>query len=176
MKTIRFYIDSIPKEEDYQFVNQIFDEIHADDPKIKDIILATIASGPMNAFKYMQLFYKTNHITQTKLARIVCELEIALSRKEISECKTILTKAQDIVYNRTEEQSRNYGDIQESMERASRIATHILGQDISTDIIYWSIVAIKLSREGYKHKEDNLLDAVAYMSALNDHLENNKNK
>ena len=97
MKTIRFYIDSIPKEEDYQFVNQIFDEIHADDPKIKDIILATIASGPMNAFKYMQLFYKTNHITQTKLARIVCELEIALSRKEISECKTILTKAQDIV-------------------------------------------------------------------------------
>lgn len=178
MKTIRFYVDSIPKEEDYQFVNQIFDEIHTDDSKLKQLILETKTAGPLNAFKAMHLFYKTDIITQMRLFRIVREIEIALSNSspfgQLTE--TILTKAQDIVYNRTEEQSRNYGDIQESMERASRIATHILGQDISTDIIYWSIVAIKLSREGYAHKEDNLLDAVAYMSALNDHLENNKNK
>ena len=171
MKTIRFYIDSIPKEEDYQFVNQIFDEIHADDPKLKEIILSTIAYGPMNAFKHMQLFYKTNHITQTRLARIVCELEIVLSRKEISKYETILTKAQDIVYNRTEEQSRNYGDIQESMQRAADIATYISGKLISPETIYYSIIAIKLSREAHAHKEDNLLDAVAYISALNDYLE-----
>ena len=30
-----------------------------------------------------------------------------------------------------------------------------------------SMVALKLSRESYNHKEDNLLDAVAYLGALN---------
>jgi phosphoenolpyruvate synthase/pyruvate phosphate dikinase len=88
--------------------------------------------------------------------------------------ETILTKAQDIVYNRTEEQSRNYGDIQESIERAALIASHISTNIYSPEIIYTSIIAIKLSREAHAHKEDNLLDAVAYISALNDYLENKK--
>lgn len=178
MKTIQFYVDSIIQPLDRELVMQIFDEMHAENPKLKESVLSKRAAGPLNAFKDMSLFYKTDYITQMRLFRIVREIEIVLSdSKPFGQLtETILTKAQDIVYNRTEEQSRNYGDIQESMERASRIATHVLGQDISTEIIYWSIVAIKLSREGYKHKEDNLLDAVAYMSALNDHLENNKNK
>ena len=178
MKTIQFYVDSISQPTDRQFVMEIFDDIHSENPKLKQIILEAKIAGPLNAFKAMHLFYKTDYIKQMRLFRIVREIEIVLSdSKPFGQLtETILTKAQDIVYNRTEEQSRNYGEIQESMERASRIATHVLGQDISTDIIYWSIVAIKLSREGYKHKEDNLLDAVAYMSALNDYLENNKNK
>ena len=90
--------------------------------------------------------------------------------------KTILQKAHEIVYERTEEQSRNYGDIQESMKKASAIASCISGTPISPEIIYFSIIGIKLSRESHAHKEDNLLDAVAYISALNDYLENGGNK
>jgi hypothetical protein len=178
MKTIQFYVDSIFQPTDRQFVMEIFDEIHTDDSKLKQLILETKTAGPLNAFKAMHLFYKTDLITQMRLFRIVREIEIVLSDSKPlgKSIETILTKAQDIVYNRTEEQSRNYGEIQESMRRASAIATMISGVSVSTEIIYYSIIAIKLSREAYAHKEDNLLDAVAYMSALNDHLENNKNK
>ena len=34
------------------------------------------------------------------------------------------------------------------------------------------MVALKLSRQSYKHKEDNLLDAIAYLAALNEYNEN----
>ena len=90
--------------------------------------------------------------------------------------QSILQKAHAIVYERTEEQSRNYGDIQDSMIRAAAIASHISGYIISPSVIYVSIISIKLSREAHAHKEDNLLDAVAYISALNDYLENLNNK
>jgi hypothetical protein len=60
------------------------------------------------------------------------------------------------------------------MERAAAIASHISTNIYSPEIIYISIIAIKLSREAHAHKEDNLLDAVAYMSALNDYLEKTK--
>lgn len=88
--------------------------------------------------------------------------------------KNILQKAHDIVYERTEEQSRNYGDIQDSIQRASAIASHMAGEFISPEVIYYSIIAIKFSREAHAHKEDNLLDAVAYISALNDYLQNTR--
>jgi hypothetical protein len=32
------------------------------------------------------------------------------------------------------------------------------------------MIALKLSRESYCHKEDNLLDACAYMGSMNDFL------
>ena len=40
--------------------------------------------------------------------------------------------------------------------------------------MYRAMIALKLSREAYAHKEDNLLDAVAYMSSMNDYLEEHK--
>ena len=90
------------------------------------------------------------------------------------EKENILQRAHAIVYERTEEQSRNYGEIQESMIRAAAIASHVSGNLVSPAMIYISIISIKLSREAHTHKEDNLLDAVAYISALNDYLENLK--
>lgn len=90
--------------------------------------------------------------------------------------QNILKKAHAIVYERTEEQSRNYGDIQESMIKAATIASHISGELVTPEMIYISIISIKLSRESHAHKEDNLLDAVAYISALNDYLETFNNE
>lgn len=86
----------------------------------------------------------------------------------------ILTHANDIVNNRSEEKERMYGPFFETMERATRIYNEMNPQEkISTVGMYKALVALKLAREAYHHKEDNLLDAVAYMGSMNDYIEAN---
>jgi|TARA_R110000796_G_scaffold106881_2_gene217488 hypothetical protein len=79
----------------------------------------------------------------------------------------ILNKANEIINLRSEEKERTYGPFSEGMKRAAKIASGATGKDITTKDMYMCMVALKLSRESYNHKEDNLLDAVAYLGALN---------
>lgn len=79
----------------------------------------------------------------------------------------ILEKANEIINRRSEEKTRQYGPFIECNARAARIATELCGKEITTLDIYHFQVALKLAREAYAHKEDNLLDAVAYLGALN---------
>lgn len=79
----------------------------------------------------------------------------------------ILLKANEIVFERKEEKEREYGPFEEGMFKASKIATELCNKEISTKDIYMCMIALKLSREAFNHKEDNLLDAVAYISSLN---------
>lgn len=79
----------------------------------------------------------------------------------------ILLKANEIVFERAEEKEREYGPFEEGMAKAARIATELCNKEINTKDIYLCMIALKLSREAYNHKEDNLLDAVAYISSLN---------
>lgn len=81
----------------------------------------------------------------------------------------ILEKANEIVNLRSEEKERQYGPFKEGMERAAMILSGMTGQKIEPEFMYKAMVALKLSRESYNHKEDNLLDAVAYIGALNNH-------
>ena len=85
----------------------------------------------------------------------------------------ILQKANEIVNKRSEEKERMYGPFAESMAKAAAIYNLMSpdNEQISSAGMYRAMIALKLSREAYHHKEDNLLDAVAYMGALNDHLE-----
>ena len=87
----------------------------------------------------------------------------------------ILIRANDIVYNRTEEKNRQYGDFHSSMEKATSIYNLISKNQIRTEDMYYAMLAIKLARQSYSHKEDNLLDAVAYISSMNDYLNKPKN-
>lgn len=87
----------------------------------------------------------------------------------------ILEKANQIVNERSEEKERQYGPFQSSMERAAAIYNLLSPKEqISTTGMYKAMIALKLSREAYAHKEDNLLDAVAYIGSLNDYLEDHK--
>ena len=79
----------------------------------------------------------------------------------------ILEKANSIINKRSEEKERNYGPFSEGMRRAALIASGATGKEITAEDMYMCMVALKLSRESYNHKEDNLLDAVAYLGALN---------
>jgi hypothetical protein len=83
----------------------------------------------------------------------------------------ILEKANEIVNLRKEEKERQYGPFEEGMERAAQIASGCTGKNISAQDMYLILVALKLSRESYNHKQDNLLDAVAYLGALNNYNE-----
>lgn len=83
----------------------------------------------------------------------------------------ILEKANEIINLRSEEKARQYGPFIECNARAARIATELCGREITTKDIYNFQIALKLAREAYAHKEDNLLDAVAYMGALNNFYE-----
>ena len=81
----------------------------------------------------------------------------------------ILEKANEIVNLRSEEKQRMYGPFSEGMNRAALILSGMLGYEVSADFMYKAMIALKLSRESYNHKEDNLLDAVAYIAALNNY-------
>jgi hypothetical protein len=82
----------------------------------------------------------------------------------------ILKDAHKIVYERTEEKARQYGPFKEGMQRAAHILNGMTGLNVDATVMYKAMIALKLSRESYNHKEDNLLDAVAYMSSMNDFL------
>ena len=83
----------------------------------------------------------------------------------------ILEKANEIVNLRKEEKERQYGPFEEGMVKASTLASILCNKEINTKDMYLCMIALKLSRESYNHKEDNLLDAIAYIGSLNDYLE-----
>lgn len=79
----------------------------------------------------------------------------------------ILKKANEIVNERSEEKQRQYGNFIQCMEKTARIATEMSSKDITTEDAYNVLIALKLARQSNSHKEDNLLDAVAYIGSLN---------
>lgn len=85
----------------------------------------------------------------------------------------ILKEADKIINKRSQEKERSYGPFSEGMKRAAMIASGCTGKKITAKDMYMCMIALKLSRESYNHKEDNLLDAVAYIGALNN-FENEK--
>jgi hypothetical protein len=90
----------------------------------------------------------------------------------------ILYQANQIINCRSEEKDRMYGPMDKGMEIAAEIFNLITpeGQSITPEGMYWALVALKLSRQHYNHKEDNLLDAVAYIGALNNYIEEKAEK
>lgn len=85
----------------------------------------------------------------------------------------ILKRANEIVNERSEEKERQYGPFNESMQRAAALYNLMSpdNQQITVEGMYKAMIALKLSREAYMHKEDNLLDAAAYIGAMNNYLE-----
>jgi sensor histidine kinase regulating citrate/malate metabolism len=87
----------------------------------------------------------------------------------------ILEKANEIINDRSEEKEREYGPMSESMALAGLLASVLTGKPMTAQDMCLCMVALKLSREAHCHKEDNLLDAVAYLGALNNLYEKKSN-
>ena len=86
----------------------------------------------------------------------------------------ILEQANDIVNKRSEEKERQYGPFSEGMRRAAMIASGMTGKDFEAEDMYAALIALKLSRHSYNYREDNLLDCVAYLGALDNYIKENK--
>jgi flagellar biosynthesis chaperone FliJ len=89
--------------------------------------------------------------------------------------KSILQEAHDIVFERNEEKSRQYGEFIEGMEQTARIASEMSRKQITTQDAYNVLIALKLSRASWNYKQDNYLDALGYMASLDEYL-STKNK
>jgi hypothetical protein len=81
----------------------------------------------------------------------------------------ILEQANEIIYKRSEEKARQYGPMQDGMQEAAKIASLLSRKELTAVDMYNCMIALKLSRQAYNHKQDNLLDCVAYMASLNDY-------
>ena len=81
----------------------------------------------------------------------------------------ILLKANEIVNERAEEKTREYGPFDQSMTKAAVRASELCNKHISTEDFYKCLIALKMSRMAYNLKEDTLLDAVAYIGALDNY-------
>jgi len=82
----------------------------------------------------------------------------------------ILEEANKIVNERSDEKERQYGPFAEGMRRAAQIAAGMTGKDFTAHDMYIALVALKLSRQSYHFKDDNLLDAVAYLGAWHNYI------
>lgn len=92
--------------------------------------------------------------------------------------KNILYAADQIVNHRAEEKERQYGPFGESIERTAQLYNIMspANEQITPEMVYKVLIALKLSREAYAHKEDNLLDCVAYIGAFNNYVESKKSE
>lgn len=89
----------------------------------------------------------------------------------MSENGSILERANEIVNRRSEEKEREYGPFSEGMKRAASIASGMSGKNVTAHDMYIALAALKLSRQSYHYKDDNLLDAVAYLGAWHNFIE-----
>ena len=86
----------------------------------------------------------------------------------------ILEQANNIINNRSEEKERQYGPMGEGFERAALIASGMSGKEWNAHDMFIAMVALKFSRQSYNFKEDNLLDAVAYIGAWQNYINDTK--
>jgi hypothetical protein len=92
------------------------------------------------------------------------ELIFGESSTPAPEVDSILEEAQDILEG---DRESDYGDPVANFNRISDIASSILNETITPEQCVVVMMAVKLSREQYRHKRDNLVDLVAYTEIYN---------
>ena len=78
--------------------------------------------------------------------------------------KSILSDAEEIVNG---SRHSDYGDARESFGRVATIASVMTGKELAPEDCCAVLMAVKLVRESFKHKRDNLVDLCGYAELLN---------
>lgn len=71
----------------------------------------------------------------------------------------ILSKAKDVVYH---SRQKEYGDVKTNFEKTAKIWSAILGYEVTPQQVSLCMIGLKISRESFAHKEDNLVDIAGY--------------
>ena len=80
------------------------------------------------------------------------------------ETESILSEAERIVNG---ERQADYSDPVANFNRIASIASAIMAKDITAEECCIVMIVVKLARENYKHKRDNLVDLAGYVEILN---------
>lgn len=83
----------------------------------------------------------------------------------------ILLRADQIVNHRAEEKLRQYGPFGKAMQAIATCFNALTGHELEPKHVNLIYMLAKLQREAHCHKEDNLLDLVAYAAQLNNQEE-----
>lgn len=78
--------------------------------------------------------------------------------------KSILAEAEEIVNG---SRQSDYGDANESFSRIAIIASVMTGKELSPEDCCAVLMAVKLVRESFNHKRDNLVDLCGYAELMN---------
>lgn len=87
--------------------------------------------------------------------------------------QSILDEAKAIVGG---SRQSDYGDPVESFERIAKTASMITGKDLSPKECCAVLMAVKIVRESFKHKRDNLVDLCGYAHIMNEINESGNDK
>ena len=80
------------------------------------------------------------------------------------ETESILSEAERIVNG---DRQADYSDPVENFKHISAIASAISKEELSPTTCAIVMIAVKLARENYKHKRDNLVDLAGYVEIMN---------
>ena len=83
---------------------------------------------------------------------------------EKKEKQSILLEA-DLILNG--DRQADYSDPVDSFERISKLAGMLTGKELTADDCCKVLMAVKLVRESFRHKRDNLVDLCGYSEILN---------
>ena len=78
--------------------------------------------------------------------------------------KSILAEAEEIVNG---SRQADYGDAKESFTKVASVASVMTGKELSPDDCCAVLMAVKLVRESFAHKRDNLVDLCGYAELMN---------
>ena len=78
--------------------------------------------------------------------------------------KSILSEAEEIVNG---SRHSDYGDAKESFSRVATIASVMTGKELAPEDCCAVLMAVKLVRESFAHKRDNLVDLCGYAELMN---------
>ena len=78
--------------------------------------------------------------------------------------KSILSEAEEIVNG---SRHSDYGDAKESFSRIATIASVMTGKELAPEDCCAVLMAVKLVRESFNHKRDNLVDLCGYAELMN---------
>lgn len=77
---------------------------------------------------------------------------------------SILTEAERIVNG---ERNTDYGSAAASFEKVAGVASILTGKELTAQDCVKVLMSVKLVRESFKHKRDNLVDLAGYAEILN---------
>lgn len=87
--------------------------------------------------------------------------------------KSAIEIAKEIVIDRLQEKERQYGDFNEGIIKIVKIYNLLYSDSCINELMVLRVlVLLKITREGNSHKEDNIIDMIAYLDRLN-YFENN---